>query len=226
MNLSLSKQPWYLQLGAFCALSLAAVAAFYFLYASPARAELASKAQKLQALQGDIEKGRATEKKLKQFNLEVKNLETRFETLKAIVPDEKDVAELLFKMQNLAMHTNVKITDFKPRPVVAQALYSEVPFDVAFSTTYNNLGNFLDQLGKLPRIINVKDIALDAKPSPDANSSLTGKCIALTYVLTAPTNDAAPPPAKGAKKTAKPGAPGKGSPAKTIVEKTTKQATK
>jgi type IV pilus assembly protein PilO len=183
MNLNLGKQPWYVQLGAFCALSLAAVVAFYFLYASPAQAEAASKLQKLQELRAEIDKGHATERKLPQFNKEVKDLEVRLEGLKAVLPEEKDVGDLISRMQMLAMQSSLKIRSFKPGTVVAKQLYSELPHDVEFDGTYHNLGTFLDRLSKLSRIINVSDIGIKANDKPAPMSTITARCTATTYVL-------------------------------------------
>ncbi len=183
MNLSLSKQPWYVQLGAFCALSLAGVLTFYFLYASPAQAEAASKLQKLQGLRAEIDKGRATERKLPQFNKEVKTLEARLEGLKAVLPEEKDVGDLIGRMQMLAMQSNLKITKFVPGTVVAKPLYEELPNNVEIDGTYHNLGIFLDRLSKLSRIINVGDISIKGKDKPSPMSTITATCTATTYVL-------------------------------------------
>jgi type IV pilus assembly protein PilO len=204
MNLSLSKQPWYVQLGAFCALSLAGVAAFYFLYASPAQAEAAANLQKLQALRVEIDKGHATERRLPQFDRQVKALEARLEGLKAVLPEEKDVGDLLNRMQTLALQSNLKIKSFKPRTVVTDSkqMYSELPHDVEFDGTYHNLGLFLDRLSKLSRIINVADIGIKGKDKPEPAATVTAKCIATTYVLM--DSSKIPAPATPAAKPAKP----------------------
>jgi Tfp pilus assembly protein PilO len=133
MNLSLSKLPWYAQLGVFCALSLAAVVAFYFLYASPSYDEAAAKQKKLQTLRAEIEKGHATERRLPQFNAQVKELQAKLDGLRAVLPEEKDVGELIARMNELALQSNLKIKNFKQGSVVAKTMYSELPHDVLFT---------------------------------------------------------------------------------------------
>ena len=201
MNLSLAKQPWYVQLGAFCPLSLAGVAAFYFLYASPAQAEVAANLQKLQTLRTEIDKGHATERRLPQFERQVKVLEARMEGLKAVLPEEKDVGDLLNRMQTLALQSNIKIKSFNPKAVVTNSkqMYLELPHDVEIDGSYHNLGIFLDRLSKMSRIINVGDIGIKGKDKPETASTITAKCIATTYVLTESSQapgKAAPQPAK------------------------------
>ena len=72
---SLTKLPWYAQIGAFVVLALGGVGAFYYYYALPARAEIAARAVALTALRADINKGLATARKLPEFRAQVADLE-------------------------------------------------------------------------------------------------------------------------------------------------------
>lgn len=76
MELSLTKLPWYAQVGAFVALALGGIGAFYYYYEMPFRADMVSREGQLKALQGDISKGLATAKQLPEFRAEVTDLES------------------------------------------------------------------------------------------------------------------------------------------------------
>jgi type IV pilus assembly protein PilO len=197
MNLSLGKQPWYVQVGVFCALSVGAIAAFYFLYASPAGDEAAAKIQKLQALSADIDRGRATERKLPQFKGQLAALEAKLEGLKAVLPEEKDIGDLIRRMQTLAMQSNLTIRSIRPLAVVTKQMHAEVPHEVEFDGSYHNFGVFLDRLSRLSRIINIGEIAIKAKEKPEPTSTITAKCVATTFVLIEPAKAATPPAGAG-----------------------------
>ena len=125
---TLSKLPWYGQVGAFVGLSVAGLAAFFYLYASPMQIEMAQRQKKLDALQVDIRKGQAIARRLPQFRAEVAELEARLETLKNVLPEEKDMADLLRRLQTLAVRSNLTIRHFKPSPtLVVKELHAEVP---------------------------------------------------------------------------------------------------
>ncbi len=194
MNLSLSKQPWYVQLGVFCALSLVAIVAFYFLYASAAQADADTKMQKVRQLRVEIDKGHVTERRLPQFEKEAKALEGKLDALKSVLPEEKDVGDLIYRMQQLAVQSNLKIKSFKPGAAIARPLYLELPSEVEFDGSYHNFGIFLDRLSKLSRIINVSDISIKGKEKPEVNSTVTAKCTATTYVLIDPSKAPAAAP--------------------------------
>jgi type IV pilus assembly protein PilO len=183
MNFSLSKSPWYVQVGAFVGLSVAALGSFYYLYVSPVRTDMADRQQKLEALRVEIGKSLTAARQLPQFRAQVAELETRLEGLRAVLPEEKDVADLLRRIQTLAVQSNLTITGFKPGAVVTKQLHAEWPITLELDGNYHNLGSFFDRIGKFSRIINIDGVQIRAKDKPEANSTITAECIATTFVL-------------------------------------------
>jgi Tfp pilus assembly protein PilO len=191
---TLTKLPWYGQVGAFLGLSVAGVAAFFFLYVTPMKDEMTQRQRKLDALQVDIRKSQAIAQRLPQFRAEVADLETRLETLKNVLPEEKDMGDLLRRLQTLAVQSNLTIRSFKPSPTpVAKQLHAEVPIGLQLDGAYHNLAIFFDRVSKFPRIIHISGIAIKAKDRPEPNSTITADCVATTYVLLESKKAAAPP---------------------------------
>jgi type IV pilus assembly protein PilO len=180
----LTKAPWYGQIGAFLGLSAAGVGAFFYLYASPMQAEMAQRQRKLDALQVDIRKSQAIAQRLPQFRAEVADLEMRLETLKNVLPEEKDMGDLLRRLQTLAVQSNLTIRSFKPSLTpIAKQLHAEIPINLQLEGTYHNLALFFDRVSKFPRIIHVSGIVIKGKDKPEPNSTLTADCVATTFVL-------------------------------------------
>lgn len=195
MNLSLSKLPWYAQVGAFVVLSAAAVVVFYFTYVSPTSLDMAERQKKLDGLRMDISKGMATARKLPEFQLQVKDLEARLEGLKAVLPEEKDIAELLRRLQTLAMQSNLKIREFTPATTpTTKLMHAEWPINLQLEGSYHNLGLFFDRISKFSRIVNVSNLQVKARDKQEANLTITAQCIATTFVLI-DAKAATPPPA-------------------------------
>jgi type IV pilus assembly protein PilO len=183
MDLSLSKLPWYAQLGAFVVVASGAVFGFWYLYVSDIQTDIAVRQDRLAAMRADIAKGVATAKQLPQFQSQVDELESRLETLRQVLPEEKDVADILRRIQTLATKSNLTIQRFQPGKVVQQKLYAEIPYKLQAEGTYHNLGAFFDQISKFPRIINVSEISIRAKEPPDPNKTIVAECVATTFVL-------------------------------------------
>ena len=183
MDLKLDKLPWYGQVGLFVALGIALIGGFYWFYAVPAQAEMVTREQKLDALRVTIAKGSATANQLNQFRQQVAELEARLESLKAVLPEQKDVADLLRRIETLARQSNLAIQGFKPAPSVTKQLHAEWPIALQLDGTYHNLAMFFDRVSKFSRIINVSNITIHAKEKPQPNSTISVVCVATTFVL-------------------------------------------
>ena len=200
MNISLTKLPWYGQVGAFVVLGFAGVGLFYYYYELPARADIAQREVTLTALRADVAKGQATERKLPQFRAQVAELEDRLSSLSEVLPEEKDGADLLRQMQTTAVQSNLVIKSFKPSPVVTKELHAEWPIALELDGTYHNLAQFFDRLGKFSRIVNVSGLSVKGKDS-DSRATISASCVATTFVLLekpAPKKAPTPAPAKKA----------------------------
>lgn len=183
VDLSLNKLPWYGQAGLFAVLGLAGIGVFWWFYVSPMQVEMAGREQRLAALRADINKGMTTATKLAEFRAQVADLQTRLDGLRAVLPEQKDVAELLRRIQTLATQSNLSIKGFKPMATATKQLHAEWPINLQLDGTYHNLGMFFDRISKFSRIINVGNVAIRAKDRPEVNSTITADCTATTFVL-------------------------------------------
>jgi type IV pilus assembly protein PilO len=189
--------PWYAQVGAFVALAVVGCGLFYYYYEDPLRADMLSRQSQLQALQADIAKGLTTAKKLPEFRQQVTDLEGRLANLKAILPEEKDAADLLNRMQTVASLSSMTIKGFKPAPTVVKQLHAEWPITLELEGTYHNLAIFFDRVGKFTRIVNISGLDVRNRDH-DANSTITATCVATTFVLLDKPTAAKPAAGRGA----------------------------
>ena len=183
MDISLAKLPWYAQVGAFLVLAIAGVGVFVWYYELPFREDLDSRQTQLTALKNQIAKGQATAKQLGQFRAEVDDLEARLGSLRAVLPEEKDAADLLRRMQTVATQSNLVIKSFKPSPPVTKQIHAEWPIALELEGTYHNLAIFFDRIGKFTRIINITGLDVRGKEPPEGNVTITAQCVATTFVL-------------------------------------------
>jgi type IV pilus assembly protein PilO len=198
-DLSLSKLPWRAQLAVFVGLSLAAAGAFYYFYEMPAQERMAASQQTLAAVHARIDKGLATARQLPEFRKEVDELNARLESLRPILPEEKDAADLLRRVNTIAVQSNLTVQVFRPQEIATRQMHAEWPITLQLEGTYHNLGLFLDRISKFPRIINVGALDIRGKQSPSPNATIEVSCTATTFVLL--DTPAAPPPGAAPKKT-------------------------
>jgi len=196
-DFSLTALPWKAQLAVFVGLSLAGAGAFYYFYEMPAQVRIAAHQQELGSVRERINKALTRARQLDEFRKEVAQLQAELDSLKPILPDEKDAADLLRRVNTLAVQSNLTVQVFRPQAIATQQMHAEWPIELELSGTYHNLGVFLDRISKFPRIINVGALSIRGKAQPSANATIDVTCTATTFVLLdAPA--AGPPTKKGA----------------------------
>ncbi len=196
MQLGLNKLPWYGQVGAFVAVAALMYGSFYFYWVSPTQDSIALRQGELDGLRAEITRAQAITNRLPEVEAEVGELEVRLEILRTVLPERRDVANLLRQIQDLAIRSNLTIQGFTPQAVAARELpapHEEWPIRLQFEGTYHNVGLFFDRISKLSRIINVSGVSIRALEPAELNSTITGECIATTFVLLD-----TPPPAPAA----------------------------
>ena len=192
INFSLSKLPWYGQVGVFLVLAGGAVGGFWNYYAKSTQAEIDTRMATLTQVRGEVNRGQTTARRLPEFRKEVATLELQLERLRAVLPEERDVADLLNRINSMATQSNLKILGFIPAASTKKALYTEWPTGLRLEGSYHDMGTFLERISKFPRIINVGDMRLRARETQTTRTTLTVEVTATTFVLAEQPKPAAP----------------------------------
>lgn len=197
LNLNFNKLPWYSQVGAFVVLAAAGSGAFWNWYARAAQESLATRQAELATVRAEINRGLATARRIPEFRKEVVQLEAQLDRLRAVLPDERDVADLLRRVQGMATQSNLTIRGFEPRAVANKELHAEWPIGLQLEGSYHDLGAFLERVSKFPRIINVGEIKISARENTTGGATITAQCTATTFVLIEKAPGAAAPKPAG-----------------------------
>jgi type IV pilus assembly protein PilO len=144
--------------------------------------EQQKKEARLQDLQGQIRALEATANKLPEFQREVQALEARLEVLKRILPPEKEMPDLMRRVQYLAAQSSLRVPKFNPGPPAQKDFYQEIPIRVDFDGTYHNLGAFFDRISRMSRLVNIGNVSIKAQTNPTINSTVMASAVATTYV--------------------------------------------
>ena len=178
----LTKLPLAAQLGVSAVIAFLLCGGFYYFWYSGAVETQKKQEAKLAELQKQIRALEATANKLPEFQREVQALEARLETLKRILPPEKEMPDLMRRVQYLAAQSSLQIRKFNPAPPVQKEFYQEVPVALDFEGTYHNLGAFLDRVSRMSRLVNVGNVRVKAQSRPSINNTIAASVVATSYV--------------------------------------------
>ncbi len=179
---AVTRLPLVAQLGIAAVLGLLVCGGFYFFWLSDALMQEKKKRADLADLQQQIRALEATANKLPEFQLEVQALEAKLETHKRVLPPQKEMPELMRRLQYLAAQSSLSITKFNPSSPVQKDFYQEVPIAVEMGGTYHNFGAFLDRISRMSRLVNVGNLQIKAGTTQTMSSTVTVTAVATTYV--------------------------------------------
>ena len=183
MELGLNKLPWYAQIATFLVVAVAGFVVFHWYWVVPQLETMTAREQELALKRLDINRALQTASQLREFETEVSELGARLESLRAVLPEERDASELLRRLQILATQSNLSIRGFTPQAVQPQELYSAWPTHLELVGTYHSLGEFFDRVSKFSQIITISDVAIHAIDPPQMNVTIRASCTATTFVL-------------------------------------------
>jgi type IV pilus assembly protein PilO len=201
----LTRLPLVGQLGVAAVIAALICGGFYYFWYSDALEQQKRKEARLQDLQTQIRALEATANKLPEFQREVQALEARLEVLKRILPPEKEMPDLMRRVQYLAAQSSLMIRKFTPSTPAQRDFYQEIPVSVDFEGTYHNLGAFFDRISRMSRLVNVGNVSIKAQTNPTINNTIAASTVAMTYVY---QESAAAAAGAAGRRPAPPGAPG------------------
>ena len=161
MAISFREFPWYIQALVFVALAVLLIGAGELVPYSPVKETRAS----LERAQAETGKLRAEVAQLSTYSRrkaeltqEMEGLQKQLDTLKVIVPEEKELDEFIRLLQSAAAASNVQIRRLTAQPVTTRDYHYEMPFELQVDGPYYSILDFFSRLGRLSRIINVGDL--------------------------------------------------------------------
>jgi type IV pilus assembly protein PilO len=191
MAISFREYPWYLQALIFFALALVIFGVGEYLPMSPVasmRTTLDANNTQDSDLNRQVAELQVYERRNAEFKVEMAALEKQLETLKTIVPEEKEVDEFMRLLQEAASASGVQIRSLTSQAVVARDYNYELPFTISVDGPYFSIEDFFSRLSRLSRIINVGDLTFTGLPDPTKSkypvrpgTTVEGKCTVTTF---------------------------------------------
>ncbi len=177
----LGKVPKAARYGAVAAILALVGAGYYFLFYTDAAGTLASQRGRSQELQRKLTNVRAVANNVGEFEQEVATLERELEIALKQLPNRKQFEDLLQDITTAGKKVGVTIKSIERTREVAHDFYAEVPFSIVLEGTYHNIAMFFERVAKLPRIVNIGAMRIQAEPGRDSKMQLKVEGIATTF---------------------------------------------
>jgi type IV pilus assembly protein PilO len=141
-------------------------AASYFLLLSPLDTKLAQLRAQNASLGDEVVKARAMVADLARTRREMAELEVKIAILKDRLPTERELPTLYRTLHDSGTQAGLGVALFQPREGQIKDYYVEIPIAVNTEGSYHQLGEFLERLARLPRVVTLREMRLASTNRP------------------------------------------------------------
>lgn len=124
------------------------------------KAKIEALAAEHEKLAAEVEKARKVVGDLARLEAEYERLHDQWLSAQELLPEEKEMPELLRQVTTAGSRSGVEFALFEPEAPVAHEFYTDHPVQVTVRGNYHQVGSFVGRLSNLERIVNVSNLAM------------------------------------------------------------------
>ncbi|WP_374600688.1 type 4a pilus biogenesis protein PilO [Niveibacterium sp.] len=114
---------------------------------------------------------------LDEYKRQLTEIDRQFGALLKQLPSKTEMENLLIDVNQAGLGRGLQFELWKPNSESARDFYAELPIAIRLTGNYHDLGNFVGDVAKLPRIVTLNDVAIE----PAKDGSLKMDALAVTY---------------------------------------------
>lgn len=156
-------------------------AGFFFGLYQPKMKELKAEQDKLADLEKQIRENKRIADNLPKYKKDYEQLKTDLDNALTELPNQKEIPSLLTSITSKGKEAGLDFLTFKPQAEEPKDFYSAVPVDISVSGSYFNLANFFVAVGRLPRIVNISNVAVADIKNVGGRMVMKVNCLATTF---------------------------------------------
>lgn len=146
--------------------------AYYFLVVNPRVLWTSAMRSHIDELLQERDRKLVEAEQMPDREKEVEELDKQLRLAITRLPDEKEIPDLLSSISNLGRDSGLDILVFRQKPEGYQEFYAEVPVEMQVRGGYHQVARFIDEVGKLDRIVNVSDLSMKEPKVADGDLSV------------------------------------------------------
>lgn len=154
---------------------------YWYFVLSGRRAETASVAAKVVDLRDQRDTKQKLVANMGELQETVRELGAQLKQAEAQLPDSKEIPDLLSNISSAGRDSGLEMISFRQKAEQLKDFYAEVPVEVAVRGNYHQVATFFDRVGKLDRIVNVGDIAIQGPKREGDVMIVDTACSAVTF---------------------------------------------
>jgi len=182
---NINNLPWYARLGLFGVLAVLVYGAFWYFVTSGTRKETKALQDQIATLQKANMEMQVASQRLSVFRATYKNKQEELEELKALLPEQRELTNVLQGIQDHANATGLTVRHFTPKDDVQQDFYSGKKIDVAVQSSFSSLRAFFDQMAHYQRIVSITNFEIKQLENQGSKKTIEARFDLTAYYVSA-----------------------------------------
>jgi type IV pilus assembly protein PilO len=154
-------------------------AAFFMAVYRPKTEAIKTTTNSIADLNRNLTRAKIERKKLPKRRAEKEKVDNQFKEALKLLPNSKDIPNLLKKITELANESHLDYRIFQLRGERPKQFYIEIPIAIEIRGSYHDVAIFFDKVGHMERIMNIHNVSM--KPVKPRSTTLVTTCDAVTY---------------------------------------------
>ena len=154
---------------------------YYMMFHIPQQETLDTLQSQIGTLTAERDKNAKIAEHLDEYKAEVARLQEDLERAKALLPNDREIDDLLKSVANLGKKVGLQFLLFRPLPDVTRDFYAEVPVEISVSGGYHEIALFFAKVGQLKRIVNIQNVSMGTPTEKNGKMHLTVTGQAVTF---------------------------------------------
>ena len=154
---------------------------YYMMVRIPEQDTIAGLNRDIAALSVTRDKDAAIAEHLDEYKAEVTRLQEDLERAKSLLPNDREIDDLLKQVANLGKKVGLDFLLFRPLPDVQRDFYAEVPVQIQLSGDYHTVALFFSKIGQMKRIVNIQNVSMTGPQEKNGKILLTVDGQAVTF---------------------------------------------
>jgi type IV pilus assembly protein PilO len=148
---------------------------------SPRSQRIFALQQEITGVQDDLDRKRKLTEDLPKLKKQLKGLDRMLNKAVTQLPGRKEIPELLSNISAKAREAGLEVLIFRPQGENPRDFYAEIPVDIVVRGGFHNVVTFFDEVGRLNRLVNVRNIEMRNPKINGAKLSVQTSTQAVTF---------------------------------------------
>ncbi len=148
---------------------------------SPRSQRIFALQQEITGVQDDLDRKRKLTEDLPKLKKQLKGLDSMLNKAVTQLPGRKEIPELLSNISAKAREAGLEVLIFRPQGENPRDFYAEIPVDIVVRGGFHNVVTFFDEVGRLNRLVNVRNIEMRNPKINGAKLSVQTSTQAVTF---------------------------------------------